>query len=187
MALESGATDAFLDGTAGRSPESRKGVAQVAAASFAADDLYVRGWCAEWLGHLFHDDDPTVRDVAADWIHCFADADPASRALLPAFLASPAYLDDPWLLLKALDDSHHLGSAALIDALRPLLTGEPRPGPRVTRHAHRDLVADLAVRAYASADTTTLRTAALDLIDDLLTQRDPYIRRQLTRYEAPIA
>ncbi|MFD0782991.1 hypothetical protein ACFQZ8_03495 [Micromonospora azadirachtae] len=45
----------------------------------------------------------------------------------------------------------------------------------------------MAVRAYASADTPTLRTAALNLIDDLLSQRDPYIRRLLTRYEAPIA
>jgi hypothetical protein len=188
MALESGATAAFLDGTAGRSPESRKGVAQVAAASFAADDLRVRGWCAEWLGHLFHDDDPAVRGAAADWIHCFTEADPASRALLSSFLASPAYLDDPWPLLKALDDSHRLGSAAVIDALRPLLTDEPRLGPRrVTRPAHQDLVADMAVRAYASADTPTLRTAALNLIDDLLSHRDPYIRHRLTGYEAPIA
>jgi hypothetical protein len=186
MALESGTTSAFLRGPAGRSPESRKGVAQVAAASFAADNLRVRGWCTEWLGHLFHDEDPTVRAAAAEWIHSFTEADPASRALLPAFLASPAYLDDPWPLLKALDDSERLGSADMIDAIRPLLTDEPRPGSRrVTRPAHQDLVADLAVRAYASADTPTLRTAALNLIDDLLSQRGPYIRRLLTRYEAP--
>ena len=185
MALESGTTSAFLKGPAGRSPESRKGVAQVAAASLAADNLRVRGLCTEWLGQLFHDQDPTVRDAAADWIHSFTEADPASRALLPVFLASPAYLDDPWPMLKALDDSQRLGSAAIVDAIRPLLTDE-RPGPRrVTRPAHQDLVADMAVRAYASADTPTLRTAALNLIDDLLSQRGPYIRRLLTRYEAP--
>ncbi|MFD0782713.1 hypothetical protein ACFQZ8_02055 [Micromonospora azadirachtae] len=141
MALESGTTAAFLSGTAGRTPESRKGVAQVAAASFAADNLRVRGWCTEWLGHLFHDEDPKVRAASAGWIRSFTEADPASRALLTAFLASPAYLDDPWPLLRALNDSHHLGSAAIIDALRPLLTDEPRPGPRrVTRPAHQDLL-----------------------------------------------
>jgi hypothetical protein len=188
VALQSGTTSAFLTGTAGRSPESRKGVAQVAAASFATDNLRVRGWCAVWLSDLFHDEDPPVRDAAGGWIHSFTEADPNSRSLLRAFLVSPAYLDDPWPLLKALDDSEGLGSAAIIDAIRPLLTNEPHHGPRrVTRLAHQDLVANMAVRAYASADTQTLRTAALDLIDELLFQRGPYIRRLLTRYEAPTA
>ncbi|MEU5872563.1 hypothetical protein AB0A73_13525 [Glycomyces sp. NPDC047369] len=188
MALESGATAAFLSGTVGRSPDSRKGVAQVAAASFAADTLRVRGLCTEWLIRFFHDKDPKVRAAAADWIHSFTEADPVSRTLLAAFLASPAYLDDPWPLLRALNDSSHLGSAAMIEALRPLLADEPRLGPhRVTRSVHHDLVADMAVRAYASAETPIMRTAALNMIDDLLSRRDPYIRRLLTRYEAPSA
>ncbi|MDI5936869.1 hypothetical protein QLR68_01290 [Micromonospora sp. DH15] len=184
MALESGSA-ALLNGTVGRWPESRKGVAQVAAALLESDDLRVRGRCAEWLGQLFHDEDPTVRHAAAEWVHSFTEADPASRTLLAAFLASPAYLDDPWPLLKALDDSDHIGSAVVIDAIRLLMTDEPRPGPRrVTRHAHQGLVSDMAIRAYASADTPSIRTAALDLIDDLLSQRDPHIRRLLTRHEA---
>ncbi|GIJ56215.1 hypothetical protein [Virgisporangium aurantiacum] len=188
MALESGATAALLSGTVGRSPESRAGVAQVAAAFFAAQNPRVREWCAEWLDHLFHDEDPSVRGAAANWIRSFTETDPTSRALLPPFLASPAYVDDPWPVLKALDKSHRLGSEAIIDALRPLLTAEARPGPRrVRRPAHQNLVADMAVRAYASADTPAVRTAALNLIDDLLSERDPHIRHQLTRYETTTA
>ncbi|NMO57777.1 hypothetical protein HH310_42275 [Actinoplanes sp. TBRC 11911] len=182
MALES--DSAALLNASWRSPESRRGVAQVAAAFVESDDLRVRRWCAEWLGQLFRDEDLAVRQAAAEWVRSFAEPDPVSRTLLTAFLASPAYLDDPWPLLKALDDSDHVGSAIVIDAIRLLMGDEPPLGlRRVTRHAHQGLVSDMAIRAYASADTPDVRTAALNLIDDLLSQRDPHIRRLLTRHE----
>ncbi len=153
----------------GGSVAQRKGIAQVGAANVSNEE--VRDRCEAWLLALFADEEKEVRDEAGDWARQIEPDDLGGLAgLAEAFMDSPAYLDDPTMLLVRLEETTAEVPKLMLQAALRFAEGAGRDAADIRRSAAADAphASNLAIRAYSSTVDPDLRSRALDAIDLLL-------------------
>jgi hypothetical protein len=162
----------------------RKGVAQVAAANVGNEDL--RETCEGWLRVLFSDGDSEVREEAGSWVQQI-DADHLEHlaGLARAFMDSPAYIDDPTMMLICLEETKAEVPDLMLHAARQFAQGTGREAADIRRAAAADAshASNLAMRAYSSSADEELRSQALDVIDSLLASGVRDIQKRISAYD----
>jgi hypothetical protein len=182
MNLARGSLEALMGTALSAGPEARKGVAQVAAANVSNEAM--RGQCVEWLLAFFDDEDQDVRRAAAEWVNSSAESGLLDTELILEFLGSAAFGDDPSDLLTRLDESTRFGAATLLMAVEEVVAHiSDLSDMQTTLGADLNLLAKLAIRAYASAPDHQTQSKALDLIDQLMALRGSPMRHVVARYE----
>jgi hypothetical protein len=166
--------------------KTRKGAAQVFAANVTSATF--REFCVEGLMRLFHDDDAEVREEAAECFR-FLDGERLDEFgdLIGSFIESPAFADDHFHLLHAIENSPIDLSRETVAAGRAFIDriiGPEREGGSRTRPLHSSTLSTLLMRAYGRASDADLRRGALDVMDDLLAAQVYGIERELQRFES---
>ena len=136
----------------------RRGVAEVASANVG--DGAHKEWCEDALKRLFTDSDAEVRKVAASCFrHVPEDDLDAYGDLIETFCASPAFEQDPYLLLDALQNAPSRLPGTVCLACESFLDRGKR-----LRADGFDVV-DLVFRLYQHHQNDEWTRRALDLID----------------------
>jgi len=162
----------------------RKGVAQIAAANLAIKDS--RELCERWLVPLFSDSESEVRAEAGRWTDQI-EADDLEHLVEIAisYMNSPAYLDDPSMLLYRLEETTAAIPELMLYAAQRFAKGSGREAADIRRSAAADAphASNLAMRAYSSTDDPELRSGALDVIDQLLASGVRDMQSHIDAYE----
>ena len=163
----------------------RLGIAEVAAANIANPQR--RAWCEERLRTLFNDSDPDVRAHAG---LCFQNlsTEPLERYehLILSYCDSMAYKDDPFLLLRALEESRERLPGITCVVCEKFLDGLARD-----RHNARDryswqigTVAKLVFRTYQQyLNDTEWACRSLNLIDRISLESAGSAEAELEEFE----
>ena len=140
----------------------RLGSAVVAAAN-VGEPKY-RQWCEDALRMFFDDDDVEVRKVAASCFRRIPEGDLATyEDLIEAFCNSPAYKEDAFSLLHALENARAPLPAMTYLACKRLLE-HTDSGLAIWQMSN---VSELAFRLYQQHPNDNWTEPALDLIDHL--------------------
>jgi hypothetical protein len=162
----------------------RKGVAQIAAANLAVEDS--RELCERWLVPLFSDSESEVRTEAGRWTDQI-EADDLEHLveIATSYMDSPAYLDDPSMLLYRLEETTAAVPELMLYAAQRFAKANGREAADIRRSAAADAphASNLAMRAYSSTDSPELRSRALDVIDQLLASGVRDIQSYIDSYE----
>jgi len=183
-AFEIGAAAEFAEAALAGSPAQRKGIAQVAAANVAREELRER--CEGWLLALFADPEEEVRHEAANWVHQLeADELGELEGLATAFMDSPAYIDDPTMILMRLEETDAVVPELMLRAALRFAEGTGRSAADIRTSAAADApqASNLAMRAYSSTDDPDLRSRALDAIDLLLASGVRDMQERISTYD----
>ncbi|HSC21439.1 MAG TPA: hypothetical protein VLC07_06900, partial [Solirubrobacterales bacterium] len=168
---------------AGAAPQ-RKGVAQIAAANLAVKDS--RKLCERWLTTLFSDSESEVRAEAGRWTDQI-EADDLEHLvdIAISYMDSPAYLDDPSMLLYRLEETTAAVPELMLYAAQRFAKGSGREATDIRRSAAADAphASNLAMRAYSSTEDPELRSRALDVIDQLLASGVRNMQSHIDDYE----
>ncbi|MGN6664631.1 MAG: hypothetical protein ACTHK6_10575 [Solirubrobacterales bacterium] len=162
----------------------RKGVAQIAAANLTVEDS--RDLCERWLTTLFSDSESEVRAEAGRWTDQI-EADDLEHLvdIAISYMDSPAYLDDPSMLLYRLEETTAAVPELMLYAAQRFAKGSGREAADIRRSAAADAphASNLAMRAYSSTDDPELRSNALDVIDQLLASGVRDMQSHIDAYE----
>jgi hypothetical protein len=169
-ALELGLEELLTKATAGDAA-ARKGAAHVCAnrLPFAGDATVA----ANALKMFFDDDEPSVRDAAADVAAALRDRDLRRHdQILQALIGSEAFPDALVQLLITLDQAtERVDELVLLTARRFLDVYSGELDTFATAASgHAKEMGELVLRAYAQSSDAQSRSRALDLIDELLAQ-----------------
>ncbi len=166
--------------------ETRKGAAQVFAANVKTATS--RSFCLEGLLRLFYDDDAEVRGEAAQCFRYLEDERlDGFRDLIDRFIDSPAFADDHFHLLHAIESSPVDLTRETVAAGRAFIArviSQNREEGSRTRPLHSSTLSTLLMRAYTRSSSAEVRKEALDVMDDLLAAQVYGIERELERFEA---
>jgi hypothetical protein len=142
----------------------------------AAADVYATNLCNDTVGilcapHLksyFSDHSSEVRKTAAG---CFSGMNGTQlrthENLIREYLASPAFADESWSLITALEQSCELLPAVVLDVAKRATTINVDGDPTRKRSLETDAIVKLVMRVYQQTDDGTLKTSCLDLIDEM--------------------
>jgi hypothetical protein len=163
--------------------QTRRGVAEVAAANIARHD--VGPACEPWLLQLASDVDEDVREEAGRWAWNIETFDMGRFLdLASAYIETPSFEDDEGPLLRALEQSVDPVGDLAVRATGKFIKARGADVGNLQRRSagYAETASKLAVRAYTSAASEEERMAALDVIDMLLAARVEDIRELLTAF-----
>jgi hypothetical protein len=148
--------------------QARAGMAEVAAANITYEPWHAQ--CVDQLQRDFFDKSDEVRAAAAQWVGRGAALDRTNQEFVLKFIESPAYIEDPSYLLRALDESVRVPVDIVLAAVEKVI--ELRMGDlqdmRTGLRADANIMSKLLMRAYASAPDIKTKIRSLDLIDRLI-------------------
>lgn len=164
--------------------DQRRGAAEVYAANVHSPQF--RAVCEGALANLFNDDDATVRTAAAA---CFRESEDSElgdlRRLIRTFIESRAFVDGYEDLLDAVESSTAELSSEIVQLCDRFIRTVGTASADIQQRAAGDAstVSQLIVRAYAQAGSAEERSAALDVIDELLASQAYGLSDALSAYE----
>ena len=165
----------------------RLGAAQVASHNLTNPDC--RTWCEETLILFFNDQDADIRRQAAQ---CFSLLWHNSELpiidyenLICSFLESSAFVDEPTLLLHALESTRHQIPNSILDVCS-IFISRCSQGARDIRTSYAGdglIVGRLVFTVYAQLNDSVLRDKSLRLIDQMCAEGLHGVTSHLIEYE----
>jgi hypothetical protein len=166
---------------------SRLGVAEVAKSNLLNPDC--REWCELLLSGMFHDEKEGVRKLAANcfW-HLWQSPETPLRSyntLMRTFVSSPAFADEPTLILYALSETESKVPDAALDVCEAFITrcGEQARDMRTSYAADEHIMGKLVFSTIAQLNEESQQIRALNVIDLMSLEGLPSVGGHLAEVE----